>query len=110
MRMSFVFNGPDEQLAVRDWAAGAQGPGIGGNLCRHAGALSGPIYGCFEKGRPRKKAAGSRNEACRIIYENVLGGTATSTRSMKEVLRRRRGGPDVGDVRLPMPQLTEKGV
>jgi N-acetylneuraminate lyase len=100
----FVFNGPDEQL-LSGLAAGAQA-GIGGTYAVMP-ELYLAIYGCFEKG-DLEKGRRIQNEACRIIYE-MCSADCNLYAVMKEVLRR-RGGPDVGDVRLPMPQLTEKGI
>lgn len=99
----FVFNGPDEQL-LSGLAAGA-GAGIGGTYAAMPELYMG-IFACYHKGEMDKGRL-LQNECCRIIYK-VCEADCNLYAVMKEILRL-QGGPDVGDVRLPLIGLTEKG-
>lgn len=99
----FVFNGPDEQL-LSGLAAGA-GAGIGGTYAVMPELYLG-IYDCYHKGEMEKGRV-LQNECCRIIYK-LCEADCNLYATMKEVLRL-QGAPDIGDVRLPLSQLTDKG-
>jgi N-acetylneuraminate lyase len=96
-----VFNGPDEQL-LSGLAAGACG-GIGGTYAVMP-ELYIRIYELFLEGR-MEEARQIQNECCRIIYK-MCSGTGSLYAVMKEALRI-MGGPDVGDVRAPLPSLAQ---
>ncbi len=99
----FVFNGPDEQL-LSGLAAGA-GAGIGGTYAVMP-ELYKAIFECYQNGEMGKGRT-IQNECCRIIYR-MCDADCNLYAVMKEVLRI-QGAPDVGDVRLPMSQLTDLG-
>ncbi|NCB33136.1 MAG: N-acetylneuraminate lyase [Erysipelotrichia bacterium] len=99
----FVFNGPDEQL-LSGLAAGA-GAGIGGTYAVMP-ELYKAIFECYQNGEMEKGRI-IQNEACRIIY-CMCDADCNLYAVMKEVLRI-QGGPDIGDVRLPMSRLTDRG-
>jgi N-acetylneuraminate lyase len=99
----FVFNGPDEQL-LSGLAAGA-GAGIGGTYAAMPELYLG-IFEAFHKGE-MEKGRKLQNECCRIIYQECAADCNLYA-VLKEILRL-QGGPDVGDVRLPMTGLTPKG-
>lgn len=96
-----VFNGPDEQL-LSGLAAGAAG-GIGGTYAVMP-ELYIRIYDLFKEGR-MEEGRQVQNECCRIIYK-MCSGTGNLYAVMKEALRL-MGGPDVGSVRAPLPEITE---
>lgn len=94
-----VFNGPDEQF-VSGLAAGAVG-GIGGTY-----AVMPELYlkarELFLQGKTGEAAA-VQNEICRIIYK-MCSTHGNLYATMKEIIRI-QGGPDVGSVRSPLPDL-----
>jgi N-acetylneuraminate lyase len=99
----FVFNGPDEQL-LSGLAAGA-GAGIGGTYAVMPELI-------WESSTAIIRERWRRAECCRMnaaaLSISCVKQTAILYATMKEVLRL-QGAPDVGDVRLPMSQLTDKG-
>lgn len=99
----FVFNGPDEQL-FSGLAAGA-GAGIGGTYASMPEIYI-AIYEAYKAGDV-VKGYQLQNEACRIIYKQC-SSDCNMYAIEKEILRL-QGGPDIGDVRLPLAPLTENG-
>lgn len=96
---AFVFNGPDEQL-FSGLAAGAGG-GIGGTYAVMP-ELYLAIFNAYKAGDVEKGRA-VQNECCRIIYK-MCEAKGNLYAVMKEILRR-TGGPDIGGVRAPLPNL-----
>lgn len=96
---AFVFNGPDEQL-FSGLAAGAGG-GIGGTYAVMP-ELYLAIFAAYKAGEMEKGRA-IQNECCRIIYK-MCEAKGNLYAVMKEILRR-TGGPDIGGVRAPLPNL-----
>ena len=99
----FVFNGPDEQL-LSGLAAGA-GAGIGGTYAIMPELYIG-IFNCYQTG-DNERGIALQNECCRIIYK-ACEADCNMYAVMKEVLRL-QGAPDIGDVRMPLSGLSEKG-
>ncbi|NLH63769.1 MAG: N-acetylneuraminate lyase [Erysipelotrichaceae bacterium] len=99
----FVFNGPDEQL-LSGLAAGA-GAGIGGTYAIMPELYIG-IFNCYQTG-DNERGRALQNECCRIIYK-ACEADCNMYATMKEVLRL-QGAPDIGDVRMPLSGLSEKG-
>ena len=96
---AFVFNGPDEQL-LSGLAAGAGG-GIGGTYAAMP-ELYLEILRCFRSGE-LAKGQQVQNECCHIIYQ-MCSAQGNLYAVMKEIIRL-QGGPDVGGVRAPLPNL-----
>ncbi len=96
----FVFNGPDEQF-VSGLAAGAVG-GIGGTY-----AVMPELFVRVRElvlAGEWEAAMGLQDRICGVIYRmsSAKGNLYAVT---KEILRR-QGGPDVGSVRAPLPELS----
>ena len=99
---AIVFNGPDEQL-LSGLAAGAIG-GIGGTY----GAMPElylRIFELYHEGK-MEEAREIQNECCRLIYE-MCSSKGNLYAVLKEIIRI-NGGPDAGDVRLPLYPLQEE--
>ena len=96
-----VFNGPDEQL-IAGLATGAIG-GIGGTYAAMP-ELYNRIFRLYHEGK-MEEARLVQNECCRIIYK-ICEAKGNMYAGLKEILRL-RGGPDVGDVRAPLPALSD---
>ncbi|MBR6089388.1 MAG: dihydrodipicolinate synthase family protein [Anaerolineaceae bacterium] len=97
-----VFNGPDEQL-LSGLAAGADG-GIGGTYAAMP-ELYIRIFQLFKEGK-MEEARGIQNECCRLIYK-MCTAQGNLYAVLKEIIRL-LGGPDAGDVRLPLYPLQEE--
>lgn len=96
-----VFNGPDEQL-LSGLAAGAVG-GIGGTYAAMP-ELYLQIFKLFHEGK-MEEARQIQNDCCRVIYE-MCTAKGNLYAVLKEIIRI-NGGPDAGDVRLPLYPLQE---
>ena len=96
---AIVFNGPDEQL-LSGLAAGAIG-GIGGTYAAMP-ELYLAIFKLFHEGN-MEQGREIQNECCRIIYK-MCEAQGNLYAVIKEIIRL-QGGPDVGSVRAPLPEL-----